>query len=147
MVCLLCACGGEEKPTMDDLSWMIGSWQGISPDGQKFCEQWEKDATGAFIGKGCALSAQGDTLFKEVLKVEAIEGTPFYVATLPENPGPVHFKLKSLKNKSAHFENMKHDFPQQIIYTLEKDKVIHVELRGLRDGKNAIQELVFQKMD
>lgn len=147
MICLLASCGGEKKNSVDDLSWMLGSWQGVTAEGQRFSEQWEKDATGAMVGKGCGLGPDGDTLFKEVLKVETIEGTPYYIATIPSNPGPVHFKLVSLEGNSAHFENKAHDFPQQINYTLEKQNVIHVELFGTIDGKKAKQELVFEKIN
>jgi len=143
-VFFLAGCDGT-KSKMESLSWMLGSWQGVTAEGMRFHEQWEKTASGAFVGKGAALGPDGDTLFKEVLKVEELSGTPYYIATVPENPGPVHFKLISSKDNSAHFENKEHDFPQEIIYTLEKDGVLTVSLRGLREGRPAQEELTFQK--
>lgn len=137
---------GNKKIGIADLSWMLGNWQGVTTDGTRFSEQWEKESATSFIGKGCALSPEGDTLFKEILKIEQLGDTAYYIATVPENPGPVHFKLASLVNNTAVFENKAHDFPQQITYTLEKNGVLNVELTGERDGKKAKEEMTFQQL-
>lgn len=141
---VLTACGsGTSK--IEDLNWLIGTWEGVDENTLTFVEKWERGSTNALNGKGATITPDGDTLFKETLKIELVEGTPYYVATVPENPGPVLFKLVESDNKHCIFENLDHDFPQRISYTLETKSTMSVKLEGMENGVPKVEALNFEK--
>ncbi|MGL4596444.1 MAG: DUF6265 family protein [Bacteroidia bacterium] len=138
-------CTGNSYEKLGALEWMLGNWQGRTPEGLIFSENWERAGANGFTGKGLAISPQGDTVFRESLRIDLIEGVPYYIATVPENPGPVLFKMFSDKDQVWIFENKEHDFPQRIIYKLEKQNLLTVRLEGIEKGRPKREELSFQK--
>jgi len=134
---------GEEK--INQLNWMLGTWEGIDENELMFVEVWTKGSGTWMDGKGATLTPDRDTLFKEVLKIELVEGTPYYVATVPENPGPVLFKLVEADETHCVFENTDHDFPQRIEYRLETKSTMSVKLQGVEDGIPKTESLNFEK--
>lgn len=66
----------------------------------------------------------------ESLKIERKDGSIFYVASVPHNPGPVEFKLIELSEKHVVFENPEHDFPQRISYTLNANGTLDARVEG-----------------
>lgn len=134
---------GEEK--INELSWLLGTWEGIDDNELMFVEVWTKGEGTWMNGKGATITPDGDTLFKEVLKIELVEGTPYYVATVPENPGPVLFRLVESDASHAVFENLDHDFPQRIEYTLQTNSTLFVKLDGIENGVPKSESLSFEK--
>lgn len=142
---LAAALASCSNPSIEDLEWMLGTWEGIDENELIFVEVWERGAGNSFVGKGATITPDGDTLFKETLKIELVEGTPYYVATVPENPGPVLFKLVEGDEKHCIFENLDHDFPQRIAYTLETKSTMSVKLEGIENGLPRMESLSFEK--
>lgn len=134
---------GEEK--INALSWLNGTWEGIDDNGLLFVENWKKGSGNWMDGKGATLTPDGDTLFKETLKIELVEGTPYYVATVPQNPGPVLFRLVESDASHCVFENLDHDFPQRIEYILETKSTLFVRLEGVEKGVPKTESLSFEK--
>ncbi len=134
---------GEEK--INEISWLLGTWEGIDDNELMFVEVWTKGEGTWMNGKGATITPDGDTLFKEVLKIELVEGTPYYVATVPENPGPVLFKLVESDASHVVFENLDHDFPQRIEYTLQTNSTLFVRLDGVENGAPKTESLSFEK--
>lgn len=137
------SCSESEK--IKELEWMLGTWEGMDDNELMFVEVWERGTGNSMIGKGATITPMGDTLFKETLKIELVEGTPYYVATVPENPGPVLFKMVEGDETHAVFENLDHDFPQRIAYTLETKSTISVKLEGIENGLPRMETLNFEK--
>lgn len=144
VVVMLAGCTSAEEK-MDQLKWMSGTWEGIDENELVFVEVWQKGSGNWYDGKGATLTPDGDTLFKEVLKIELVEGVPYYVATVPENPGPVLFKMVEADETHCVFENTDHDFPQRIEYTLETKSTMLVKLEGVENGKPKTESLSFEK--
>ncbi len=141
---MLTSCtSGEEK--IKQLDWMLGTWEGIDDNELIFVEVWNKGSGTWMDGKGATITPDGDTLFKEILKIELVEGTPYYVATVPENPGPVLFKLVEVDATHCVFENTDHDFPQRIEYKLETKSTMSVKLEGIEEGLPKTESLSFEK--
>jgi hypothetical protein len=134
---------GEEK--INQLSWLLGTWEGVDDNGLLFVEVWTKGEGTWMNGKGATLTPEGDTVFKETLKIELVEGTPYYVATVPENPGPVLFRLVEGSESHCVFENTDHDFPQRIEYTLQTNSTLFVKLDGVEKGIPKSESLSFEK--
>lgn len=134
-----------DSAKIENLEWMLGTWEGLDDNELMFVEVWERGTGNSFVGKGATITPDGDTLFKETLKIELVEGTPYYVATVPQNPGPVLFKLVEGDKTHAIFENLDHDFPQRIAYTLETKSTMSVKLEGIENGLPRIESLSFEK--
>jgi len=123
----------QNKPDMEKLSWIIDRW--ISNDGESTSyEHWEKQNKNLFIG-GSETVKNGDTIFNEKLKIEKIGDDIFYIADVKHNPALVYFKMTTLSDDEAVFENPEHDFPQKIIYK-HKDGNLHASIEG--PGKNGV---------
>ncbi|HLG02891.1 MAG TPA: DUF6265 family protein [Bacteroidia bacterium] len=138
-----CSCG---SPAIKDIEWIVGHWQGLDENDLTFHEVWERSGKNEYAGSGATLSPEGDTLWKETLKIGLVEGTPYYIATLPENKGPVLFKMIKGDARNAIFENREHDFPQRISYVLETDSTINVRLEGIEKGQPRIETLNFVRV-
>ncbi len=134
----------SHKPSVEDLKWLQGSWSGTGSDGTLFREMWTQESDKLFTGRGVALNA-GDTVFQEAFKLQEVEGVPYYVTKVPDNPEPVLFKLSFMKNDSAVFENQEHEFPQRIIYALQHDGVLHIRLDGSKQGLRMNEEIFMRR--
>jgi hypothetical protein len=140
---LMISCTDAAK--IEQLDWMLGTWEGIDDNELTFVEVWNKGTGNSMYGSGATITPDGDTLFKETLKIELVEGTPYYVATVPENPGPVLFKLVESDDNHCVFENLEHDFPQRISYRLETKNTLSVKLEGFENGLPKTEGLLFEK--
>ena len=136
---------GSDSSKIENLSWLIGTWEGVVDNTLTFVENWERGAGNSLNGKGATITPEGDTLFKETLKIETVEGTPYYVATIPENPGPVLFKMVEADDTHCVFENLEQDFPQRISYTLQTKSTMSVRLEGMENGIPKVEALNFEK--
>jgi hypothetical protein len=140
---LFSSCGNSGGP-LENISWLIGSWQGTDVNTVVFNESWQREGKG-FVGFGCSLSPSGDTLFKENLKIDVVEGVPYYIVTIPPKKEPVLFKLIQGDDHNAIFENREHDFPQRISYLLQKNNTLIVKLEGIEKGQPKVETLQFAK--
>ncbi|MCU0434710.1 MAG: DUF6265 family protein [Bacteroidia bacterium] len=138
--------GCNSHSTLDDFSWMLGSWSSVDQNEIEFIEHWSKSSSSTFTGTGVAIDVTGDTLFKETLKLELIDGVPYYVATVPKNPGPVLFRLAEKEARTAVFENREHDFPQRIRYELDAGNALQIRLDGVEAGKPKVEKLTLKRI-
>ena len=142
-VTALASCSDSGK--IEQLKWLLGTWEGVDDNELTFVEVWEQGTGNSMNGKGATITPDGDTLFRETLKIELVEGTPYYVATVPENPGPVLFKMVEGDETHCIFENLEHDFPQRISYTMETKSTMSVKLEGIENGLPRMETLNFEK--
>ena len=112
----------ESKKTIFDQ--MNGSWV-ADYDSTKYIESWTMLSDSLFISTGCMLQGK-DTLFSESVEIKRSNGKFLYIPTVKDqNSGKaVSFEVNSLTDTSFVAENLKHDFPQRISYTLKGDSVI-----------------------
>ena len=112
---------------MEKLLWIIDKW--VSSDGEsKSYERWEKINDSLF--EGCSETIKsGETIFSEKLKIQKTGNDIFYIADVSHNPEPVKFKLTSLDDIEAVFENPEHDFPKKITYKNENGS-LHAWIEG-----------------
>lgn len=147
---LLGSCGSDSKSDITRLNWMLGKWEGMDDQGLRFTEHWVATGAGTFSCKGSVTAPNGDTIYKEVLKIEKLGNELFYVSTVPEKEGPVHYKIEVLTDNNVLFTNREFDFPQEVEYKLEKPNALSVQLRGIgKEDKNKkrLEQLTFQKME
>src|SRR4030095_8398332 len=134
----------QNNNRMEKLSWIIDRW--VSSDGvTKSYEYWEKISEDLLIGASQTVK-DGDTIFSEELKIEKTGGDIFYIADVRHNPEPVKFKLTSLRDTEAVFENPQHDFPKKITYMQEEGN-LHAFIEGpAKDGKWKKVDFIMSRM-
>jgi hypothetical protein len=124
----------EPKPSVQNLAWLSGCWE--RTQGKRYVEEyWTKVAGGSMLGVSRTLN-DGRTTEFEFLRIHEDKGEVFYTAK-PSRQPEASFKLVSLKDREAIFENPAHDFPQRIIYRRTGEALaarIEGELNGQKRG-------------
>ena len=133
----------QEKTEMQKLLWIVDKW--VSADGEmRSIEEWEKKNDNLYTG-GSKTIKNGEVIFSEGLKIENTPNGIFYIADVKHNPEPVKFRLTSVSDSSAVFENPAHDFPQKITYLLDGG-IMHAFIEGPgKDGSTKKVDFYFMK--
>jgi hypothetical protein len=126
------------KPTLNDLSWMAGSWSGTSARGIEMEEHWTAAKGNSMIGLHRDV-AKGRTLAFEFLRIEQ-QGDQIVYLSMPNGRSPATpFPLKEVSGTRVVFENPAHDFPQRIIYWIDGAD-LRARIEGTNNGKPGSQE-------
>lgn len=156
---VLSSCGGDETNNktetpeaspkvnkLEQLNWVLGTWVMETPDGT-FTEYWERTNDSIYAGHGMLVSAKGDTLFSERIKVEQSGDTVYYKPVISrQNDGKeTVFTEKLLADNEVIFENPAHDFPQRIIYKKPTDSTLYARIEGRQDGRDRSEEYQYRK--
>ncbi len=109
------------RPTLDDLAFLAGCWEGELADGSTIRETYTAPRGGAMLGNS-QVAAGGKTLFFEFIQLAQTDTGVAYKPS-PNAKDSVAFPVAKLTGTAVVFENAAHDFPQRIAYTLEGDKL------------------------
>ena len=140
---LALALRAAEKPTIDSLAWLAGTWS-FERNGRVVTEQWMKPAGGTMLGMSHTV-ANGKTVEYEFIVIRAdAAGDLCYVAK-PSGQPEASFKLVRVTAREAVFENPAHDYPQQVSYTLQDDGTLLAAIDGARNGKARRVEFPYRK--
>jgi Domain of unknown function (DUF6265) len=97
---------------------MAGTWTGVQ-EKVEMEEHWLPPKGNTMLGLHRDV-ASGKTVMFEFLRIEwTPEGITYWAS--PRGRAATPFRLKEARDKYVVFENPEHDFPQRIIYWLEKD--------------------------
>jgi hypothetical protein len=121
----------SETNQKNDFSFLEGTWK---VEFKENYETWERVNDKELKGKSYTLKNQ-KKIIAEFLELKENEGKTVYTAVvMNQNDGkPVDFVLnKDVKGKFS-FENLTHDFPKKIQYTLLDEKTLFVEVLGEND--------------
>lgn len=132
-------------PTVDDLAWLAGHWR-MEKGARVVDEQWMAPAGGVMLGMARTVKS-GRTVEHEFVQLRAeADGTLAYVVSASGQP-EVAFRLVSLQDGTAVFENLQHDFPQRIIYARQADGSLLAAIEGPgRDGQVKRIEYPYQRI-
>jgi hypothetical protein len=115
-------------PTVEKLAWLAGHWR-MEKSGRVIDEQWMAPAAGVMLGMGRTI-AKDRVIEHEFMQIRVGPGgTLFYVAS-PSGQETTTFQLKTLADKEVVFENLTHDFPQRVMYTLRADGSVLAAIEG-----------------
>jgi hypothetical protein len=111
-----------QAPTLGNLAFMAGCWNGDAGRGRVIVEYWTAPTSNAMLGTTRYLG--GDRMvsweFTEIVADSAgVTMTPH-----PRGQTPTPFRLVRLAPDTAVFENPAHDFPQRIIYRRAADTLV-----------------------
>lgn len=129
-------------PDLSTLSWISGSWISRS-DGRSAEEHWTHADAGSMFGVSRTI-AGGKTVSFEFLRIEKTsDGITYFAAPKGRSPA-TPFKAVQTEDHRVVFENLKHDFPQRIIYWRESDGPLRARIEGAEAGKQKGSEWTFQ---
>ena len=133
----------QTKTSLSDMAWLSGCWQGR--DGAAVLEEiWSKPAGGSMLGLGRTVRANRTVSF-EFMQFREENGSLVF---LPQpGGGPrVSFPLKDSFGGKSTFENLKHDFPQRVIYERKGKALMWASIEGMQNGNAERQEFVMHKV-
>ncbi|MBF8247516.1 MAG: hypothetical protein HW374_316 [Bacteroidetes bacterium] len=149
MLALLVACfflnsalSQERGLPYESFGWLSGSWE-VTQGGKVIEEQWMAPSGQMMIGMGRTSSAK-KTLFFEFLQIVQSDTGTYYVAR-PLAKNATAFKLLRAGTNEIVFENLKHDFPQRIIYRMLSDKTMLARVEGLVKGSLKWEEFTYTR--
>ncbi len=115
------------------LAWLEGEWQRDTRRGVAIA-RWERVPDVGLVGEAAIIPTGTDTEIPgEALLLVTMGADTFYIARPAENPYPTPFRLVSLTDDTAVFENPTHDFPQRIIYRRISDDAMTASIEGPGD--------------
>ena len=125
----------QPAPTIGDLNFIAGCWEIRKPDRElRIEEHWLAPAGGTMIGVSRSVRS-GKTTGWEYMRLEAKERGIFFVSKPRENKEEAYFRLKESRTGYAVFENLDHDFPQRVIYSLAEKDSLSARIEGMQNGK------------
>ena len=133
------------KPTLQDFAWLAGHWR-IEQSDRLIDEQWMAPAGGLMMGMARNVQAGKVREYEFTLLRQEPNGDILYIAS-PSKQTETAFKLTSLRNGEAVFENPEHDFPKKIVYARQPDGSLLAAIEGPgRDGKPRRVEYPFKRV-
>ena len=126
----------------DQVGWMAGHWEGVV-DGVQMTEVWLAPAGGLMLGMHRDVPPSGKAFF-EFLRIEATPQGVAYLAS-PRGREATAFPLKEAMKQRVVFENLKHDFPQRIIYWLDAEGLLHARVEGGGAGGQRAEEWAWRR--
>lgn len=138
LFCLSYAFAQAQHP----FDWLVGVWK--HPTKSNY-EVWKKGE--GEILMNCVsyrITASGDTVVTEEIKFLREGNTYYYVPDVPENQGPVSFKITEFNDTGFTAENPTHDFPKKIKYVYSKNEN---QLTATISGDGKTIDFQFQKVN
>ena len=119
--------------SLDTAHWILGKW--VADDGEnRVIEEWRSLGSETYEGSGRTVSRRtGAVVSSESLRLVAMSSAVYYIAKVSHNAYPVAFALTTCPAGRLVFENPGHDFPKRIVYSMQPDDSISVEVSDGRD--------------
>ena len=139
VIAALTSSGAQQaaKPGIGSLAWLSGSWSGTA-NGVDMEEHWTAPKGGSMVGLHRDVG-KGRTLSFEFLRIEQ-QGDRVVYLSMPNGQSPATpFPLKEASGSRVVFENLKHDFPQRIIYWKDGND-LRARIEGTMNGKAGSEE-------
>ena len=111
--------GDKLDPEVAKFQWILGQWKNTASYNPSF-EEWNRVDPFTIEGQGYIL-VNGQKTFTEQMQIKKIGSELYFISALDESGQPIQFKLKTIANNQAVFENLAQDFPQQVILNQTDD--------------------------
>lgn len=128
------ASASSAQMKLADLKWLAGCWE--SRDDAKHSllgEQWTQPAGGMMLGMGRTVK-DGKAVDFEFMRIEQRGDGLVFIARPRANKDDTEFAAIKMSGTEIVFENPQHDFPQRVIYRLDKT-TLRARIEGTRAGK------------
>jgi hypothetical protein len=121
----------QDNSQFKKISWLTGCWE-MSESDFTVTELWMAPSGGIMIGLSQTVS-DDKTSGYEFLRIEEKDGKLVYTA-IPSGQTETSFYQVQLNDTMVVFENMEHDFPQRIIYTLLNKDSFNARVEATENG-------------
>jgi hypothetical protein len=125
----------DTKSSVNGLNWMSGCWE-MNDNGVTTTERWAKPTENLMIGSS-QMVRNGKTVAFEFLRITDNGNGLVYVAKPSSAQGETSFAFAKMGEKEIVFENLKHDFPQRIIYRQTSADSLFARIEGPGKDGNA----------
>ena len=115
-------------PPLSAISFMTGCWTGASSNGATIEEHYSEAADNLLIGMTRYVRG-GRVVDFEFTTIERSDSS-FVMTPRPKGVKSDSFPLKEVTDGNAVWENLKHDFPQRIIYRRGADGSLIARIEG-----------------
>jgi hypothetical protein len=123
----------DAKPGINSLTWLSGCWE-MNKNGRVTTESWSRPTSNLIIGTSQTVK-DGKSVAFEFLRIVDNGHGMIYVAKPSDAKDETPFMVSKTGENEVVFENLKHDFPQRIIYKLTKPDALSARIEGTMDGK------------
>lgn len=125
--------------------WLLGTWTQQSEQGI-LEETWTSANDSTLAGTSFFIKDK-DTLHHETILLQEKDNNLLYIATIKgENEDEaVTFPLTSSTDNTLIFENPKHDYPQKIMYSYNKNQLT-ATISGIQFGKKSTESFAMKKV-
>jgi hypothetical protein len=114
------------------LSRMAGCWRQETSTSATIDEMWMAPAGGVMLGTSRTV-ARSRAVEYEFMRIRADNSGVTFFAQLPDQPETA-FRMVTIDAQTVVFENLKHDFPQRVIYRIARDTLTG-RIEGTQNGK------------
>ena len=131
IIVVLMSCSSKKKlPTELSFDYLIGNWERTNgKSGSKTYESWKKIDKDNYSSISVVL-VQGDTVYKETVRLEKRSDTFFYIADVPQNEVPTEFKVVHQDQSGFSAINPENDFPKKIRYEKIDTRQLNAVISG-----------------
>lgn len=157
LILLLVGCSNKDQSQKDgknevvtiamtDYHWLEGVWLA---HGLEYFEEWKTKDDSTMLGRAYKLEGIDTSITEEIIFTER-GGVFTYTPTVKsQNQGrPIVFTGVTMDKSQMVFENLKHDFPNRIIYFLTSDQQIDVRIEQVIDGNvGQTYDIIMSRME
>lgn len=123
----------DTKQSVEALNWITGCWE-MNDNGRVTTERWGKATENLMLGTSQTVKGSKSVAFEYLRIVNNGHGL-FYIAKPSSAKDETPFPVLKITDKEIVFENLKHDFPQRIIYKQTKPDELAARIEGTLNGK------------
>lgn len=126
--------------------FFIGEWENREKDGVMI-ESWQKLNDSVYAGKSYFVSGK-DTVMSEKITLEQRGKELYFIPTVKgqNSNQPVEFKLTESSPTHLVFENLEHNFPTTISYTLITKDSLLAEISGMMDKNTTTHQFPLKRV-
>ncbi len=126
----------QEIISIHQFDWLIGNWS-INYGKSALREDWFFVNDSTLRADSYLLNSKGKKIPFETIELKIRNGIAYYVPSVKnQNNGvPIEFRIVQSDTQSFISENLQHDYPQRIIYTLKSADELFARIEGTQNGK------------
>lgn len=135
----------QEPASVENLAWLAGCWASVgAEDGSG--EQWTVPAGKTMLGVSRMVRDSKTVAYEFLLIRETEAGEIEYVAK-PSGQTGASFLMVRLSEGEVVFENLGHDFPQRISYSLKTGGNLEARIEGEVKGEIRTVDFPMKRVD
>ncbi len=134
----------DTKASVNTLAWISGCWE-VNDNGRLTTERWGKPTENLMIGTSQTVK-NGKSVAFEFLRIVNNGHGLFYIARPSSAKDETPFMVSKTGTNEIVFENLKHDFPQRIVYRSEQKDSLFARIEGTVNGETKGMDIPMKRV-